>query len=162
MNTTQTHRQTRRVATIAASTMIVAGLTGTVVDNNGEVGRALFFGAALSAIYLFGAWLLPRAGKRPSSHRPFLRPWLLGAAVAVGVTGLIGANFVKSTDDGASGIANRFFVSGFVIAAATLAVTTIATVVNWLRPIKATHLQRATPPHADLLNTYRAWPIQRY
>ena len=49
MNTTQTHRQTRRIATIAASTMIVAGLTGTVVDNNGEVGRALFFGAAASA-----------------------------------------------------------------------------------------------------------------
>jgi peptidoglycan biosynthesis protein MviN/MurJ (putative lipid II flippase) len=147
MNTNTTHirRRPQKPATIAASALIVSGLTGTVVDNDGTVGRALFIAAAAAALYLFGAWLWPRARRPHRSFSPFLRGRSVVATIAIGVAGLIGANFVKSTDGGVQAVLNRVFVAGFVAAAATIAVAAVLTVVNWIRPPEPTQVQTRPP-----------------
>jgi hypothetical protein len=146
-------RRPPKPATIVASSLVVSGLAGTVVDNNGDVGRALFIAGAVGALYLVGARIWSQVRRRHGPTRVFMRPDVAIAAIALGVTGLTGANFVKSTDGGVSGILNRGFVASFVLAAATFAVATVLTVVNLIRPPKRADISEAQPLTEHISNS---------
>lgn len=127
--------------TFAAFALIAAGLTGTIVDNNGKAGLALFVAGAAGMLFLIGRQLVRSLA--PNVHRPQLTargsvPKIVGgrtiavAVVAMGVL-LSATNVFKATDDdGLSRALNYGAWYGFVLIAISLVGVAVITATRWL------------------------------
>lgn len=126
--------------TFAAFALIAAGLTGTIVDNNGKAGLALFVAGAAGILFLIGRQLVRSLA--PNVHRPQVTaralPRIVGgrtiavAVVAMGVL-LSATNVFKATDDDAlSRVLNYGAWYGFLLIAISLVGVAVITATRWL------------------------------
>ncbi len=120
-----------RTSTAVAFALIAAGLTGTIVDNEGKAGLALFVAGAAGALFLIGRQLV-------GSRAPVIVPKVVGGrtiAVAVVATGVLlsATNVFKANDDDALSRALNYTAwYGFLLLAISLAAVTVATLGRWL------------------------------
>ena len=131
-----------RVGTLVAFALIAAGLAGTIVDNNGRIGLALFVAGAGAAVFLVGRRLARRlrglemrrprvAGRGPIPRIGGVRTI---AIVVVAMGALLSAtNVFKATDEDAlSRALNNGAWYGFLLLAVSMVVLSAAAAGRWL------------------------------
>ena len=121
-----------RVGTLVAFALIAAGLAGTIVDNNGRIGLALFVAGAGAAVFLVGRRLARRLGglemRRPQVAGRGPIPRIAGvrtiAIVVVAMGALLSAtNVFKATDEDALSRALNYGAwYGFLLLAVSMVV----------------------------------------
>ena len=138
------------VGTLVAFALIAAGFAGTIVDNNGTIGLALFIAGACGAVFLIGRQLAGRLGgvemRRPhvAGRGPIAR--IAGvrtiAIVVVAMGALLSAtNVFKATDENALSRALNYGAwFGFLLLAVSMVGVSVAAAGRWLRsrPTEAT------------------------
>ena len=127
--------------TFAPLALIAAGLTGTIVDNDGTAGLALFVAGAAGAVFLIARQLArafaprlhrPQAPGRGSTTKIVSGRTVAVAVVAMGVL-LSATNVFKATDDEALSRALNYGAwYGFLLLAISLLAVGVATVGRWL------------------------------
>jgi hypothetical protein len=135
----------RHVGTFVALALIAAGLTGTIVDNDGKVGLALFVTAAAGVVFLAGRWLATSPGPRVATvkvRRPQMsrggqaQRIVSGRSVAVAVVAmgvmLSATNVFKADDDGLGRALNYGAWYGFLLLAVSLVAVSVVTARRWL------------------------------
>jgi hypothetical protein len=132
--------------TFAAFAVIAAGLTGTIVDNNGKAGLALFVAGAAGVVFLIGRQLARSLSPRVATakaHRPQLAPRgpvpsivsrrTIAIAVVVMSVLLLATNVFKATDDDALNRALNYGAwYGFLLFAISLVGVLVITASRWL------------------------------
>ena len=125
--------------TIAAFALVAAGLTGTIVDNDGTAGLALFIAGAAGALFLIGQVARSLAPRLHRPHLPARRfPTLLrgrtiaAAVVAMGVLLSVTNVFKATDDDGLSRAVNYGAWYGFLLLAVTLVAVAVTTIARWI------------------------------
>lgn len=133
---------TSHVGTLVAFSLIGAGLAGTIVDNNGTIGLALFVAGAGGAVFLIGRQLARRLGgaalRRPqlagreSSSRIVSVRTIAIVVVAMGVL-LSATNVFKATDEDAlSRTLNYGAWYGFMLLTVSTVALSVAAAGRWL------------------------------
>ena len=132
-----------RVGTLLAFALIATGLAGTIVDNNGRIGLALFVAGAGGAVFLMGRQLARRLGgaelRRPQvagrGSIPRIADVRTIAIVVVAMGALLSAtNVFKATDEDALSRALNYGAwFGFLLLAVGMASVSVAAAGRWLR-----------------------------
>jgi hypothetical protein len=132
-----------RVGTLVAFALIAAGLAGTIVDNNGRMGLALFVAGACGAVFLMAHQVARRLGgvemRRPHVAGRGPIATIAGvrtiAIVAVAMGALLSAtNVFKATDENALSRALNYGAwYGFLLLAVAMVGVSVAAAGRWLR-----------------------------
>lgn len=127
--------------TFAALALIAAGLTGTIVDNDGKAGLALFIAGAAGAVFLIVRQLArafaprlhrPQVAGRGSATKMVSGRTVVVVVIAMGVL-LSATNVFKATDDEALSRALNYVAwYGFLLLAISLLAVAVATAGRWL------------------------------
>jgi hypothetical protein len=123
--------------TFVALALIAAGLTGTIVDNDGKAGLALFVAGAAGTVFLIARQLVrafapklprPQAAGRGSTTKIVSGRTVAVAVVVMGIL-LSATNVFKATDDEALSRALNYGAwYGFLLLAISLVAVAVATV----------------------------------
>ena len=127
--------------TFAALALIAAGLTGTIVDNDGRAGLALFIAGAAGVLFLVVRQLAravaPRRQRPQLAGRRSIPKIVTGRTVAVAVVAmgvlLSATNLFKATDDDALSRALNYAAwYGFLLLVISLGAVAVASVGRWV------------------------------
>lgn len=133
------------LGTFAAFALIAAGLTGTIVDNNGKAGLALFVAGAAGVVLLIGRQLARSLGPKvatANAHRRQRAPrgsvpkLVSGRTIAIAVVAmcllLSSTNVFKAIDDDALSRALNYGAwYGFLLLAISLVGVVAVTGARW-------------------------------
>ena len=127
--------------TYAAVALIAAGLTGAIVDNNGNVGLALFLAGAAGLLFLVGLLLSRPLARRlrrrqvatRSTIPSFVGPRTIAVAVVAMGALLSATNVFKATDEDALNRALNYGAwYGALLLATSLVAVGLASMSRWV------------------------------